>query len=421
MAFCIKCGQQLPQGANFCANCGISVENTSNENENQNQRKTVYDGEVHKCPRCGEVLNSFASSCPSCGYEIRGNKVSSSVHNFTMRLSKMNDEQQKIMLIRSFPIPNNKEDILEFIILASSNIEDSIDNELIDAWQVKFEQAYQKANMLFKDDDAFLKIQEIYTSANKKISKRKQAKKVNSVAEKVNFVAVVIVVIGASLAFSIIIRKMQGETETTTISNNKIQEEAEIMYEWPENGLGTYLPYPNTEYGKIYTDDESRFHIELYKVTPQMFKDYFKACKKKGFDIITTNTDSVIHAYNEDEMELDMIFFEENQELDIFLDMPLKMSEIRWPDNEMTKKIPKPNKLIGNISYNNSEHFSVYIDNIDDNEYSEYVDAVIKAGFTKDYSRSDEKYYAYNKSGDYIVVEHLIFDKMYISIKKSEK
>ena len=53
MAFCINCGQELTEDAKFCANCGQAVGN----NSSTSQRKTVYDGELHKCPNCGELFS----------------------------------------------------------------------------------------------------------------------------------------------------------------------------------------------------------------------------------------------------------------------------------------------------------------------------------------------------------------------------
>ena len=37
MAFCINCGQELPEGAKFCANCGKAVDSSNSTT----QRKTV--------------------------------------------------------------------------------------------------------------------------------------------------------------------------------------------------------------------------------------------------------------------------------------------------------------------------------------------------------------------------------------------
>lgn len=84
MAICSKCGSQLPDGAKFCLNCGAqssgSPENSQSYQAGNSKRETVFEGEIHKCPSCGEVLGAFVTTCPSCGYEIRGGKSSASLH-----------------------------------------------------------------------------------------------------------------------------------------------------------------------------------------------------------------------------------------------------------------------------------------------------------------------------------------------------
>lgn len=112
MAFCINCGQELAEGAKFCASCGNAV--GASQNGAKEQRKTVYDGELHKCPNCGEQLGSFVTSCPACGYELRGTKVTSVVNELAQKLERTESVEQKIDLIRNFYIPNTKEDICEF-------------------------------------------------------------------------------------------------------------------------------------------------------------------------------------------------------------------------------------------------------------------------------------------------------------------
>ncbi len=172
MKYCINCGQELAENAKFCANCGQAVEN----NSSANQRKTTYDGEIHKCPNCGEVLGAFISVCPSCGYELRGVKASNSVREFAARLADIQNDAQKIVVIQSFPIPNNKEDILEFMILASTcfdskeNLTGSgVKKDISDAWLAKVEQSYQKAKLLFFNDTDFSKIQKVYEQTYNKV------------------------------------------------------------------------------------------------------------------------------------------------------------------------------------------------------------------------------------------------------------
>lgn len=79
MAFCMNCGQELPNGAKFCAGCGTATGEVGAETS---QRKIAYDGELHKCPNCGEIVDAFVSKCSACGYELRDAKNSNAVREF---------------------------------------------------------------------------------------------------------------------------------------------------------------------------------------------------------------------------------------------------------------------------------------------------------------------------------------------------
>ena len=57
MPFCVNCGQEIKEGTKFCTNCGSAV--VPHIKPENSERKTFYDGEIRKCPSCGEVINSF--------------------------------------------------------------------------------------------------------------------------------------------------------------------------------------------------------------------------------------------------------------------------------------------------------------------------------------------------------------------------
>ena len=217
--YCRNCGEKLMPNSKFCNYCGTPTEDTidkknvAEEKKNETsreeltERKMVYDGKIHKCPNCGEVLNSFVTNCPACGYELRDSKNSSAVEELSRKLEEIEQnrdrtkvstkilgafnlsdgltktDKQKISLIRNFPIPNTKEDLYEFLILSKSNIEiDLYENTQIksarlaisDAWKAKFEQAYQKAKLLLKNDDRMIEIDAMYKEINHSINKAKR-------------------------------------------------------------------------------------------------------------------------------------------------------------------------------------------------------------------------------------------------------
>lgn len=171
MKFCMDCGQEMPEGAKFCLNCGTPAGEVRVGTEN---RKITYDGELHKCPNCGELLKSFVTNCPSCGYELRGVKTNSPVETLAMKVEKASDLDEKIELITNFYIPNTKEDIYDFFILAVSNLEDKwYDTD--DAWRAKLEQAYHKAKISFGNTAEFEYLEELYTRTRREINKRERS------------------------------------------------------------------------------------------------------------------------------------------------------------------------------------------------------------------------------------------------------
>lgn len=50
---CVKCGKELPEGINFCTECGAPLNNI-------------------RCPKCNFKLKGSESFCPNCGYNLNG-------------------------------------------------------------------------------------------------------------------------------------------------------------------------------------------------------------------------------------------------------------------------------------------------------------------------------------------------------------
>lgn len=228
MAYCTNCGKELSVDARFCAYCG-----TSTSSADYRERNYVFDGELHKCPRCGEVINSFEINCPSCGFELRGVKASNAVREFAIKLEAIElkrtnktsrglftllrgrkaitqTDEQKISLIRSFSIPNTKEDLYEFLILASSNIDieayvdkgpiytDHARLAVSDAWKTMFEKAYQKSLIVLQGDERYEEIKALYTKINKKIKWTKYRMWVITALIYVVLIAVIVITIAVS-------------------------------------------------------------------------------------------------------------------------------------------------------------------------------------------------------------------------------
>ena len=210
MAFCKNCGEQLADGVKFCGNCGARVEDTA---QGSSQRKSAFDGELHKCPNCGEILKAFESVCPACGYELRGTGASKSVKDLNDRLERAKTESQKISVILTYPIPNTKEDIYELFLLAYSNLDTNLYaqkldyEDITDAWYSLIKRCYEKAKVSFGNHTEFVYIEKKYLQVNsmieKDLNKLHKKQKLNKNKGFIVLVACVLVLIVAITAISV--------------------------------------------------------------------------------------------------------------------------------------------------------------------------------------------------------------------------
>lgn len=187
MAFCSNCGKELTPGAKFCADCGTPVAPTTSS---EPKRTTVFEGDIHKCPHCGETLKAFETVCPTCGAELRGAKSSSAISALAEKLERAESDKQRIIIIKNFPIPNTKEDIFEFMLLASTNFDSSYyathlhEDDISDAWLIKIEQCYSKARLAFGSDPDFERIESIYTKIKSECAEQESRVKYEEKAQR---------------------------------------------------------------------------------------------------------------------------------------------------------------------------------------------------------------------------------------------
>lgn len=191
MAYCPNCGTKLVDGDVFCGNCGKRIEAAAapcepvfsqaptGESESLT-KETKPKSSITRCPACGEIVDKNAVICPSCGFGIR-DVADGSIALLSQKLDLIeskrpqkrkkdeNDtisatDERKISLIRSWPIPNSKDDLIEFAAMASGNCiappklgidRIAAEDALAEAWRSKFDQTYAKAEHLFGDSDEF--------------------------------------------------------------------------------------------------------------------------------------------------------------------------------------------------------------------------------------------------------------------------
>lgn len=152
-------------------------------NESIKSHSSNKEGNIFKCPACGETVDSFTTVCISCGHEFRGTENRSVINKLKEELKEAEDlkksyhrdewafadvliAENKCRIIELFPIPNTKEDILEFFALCMPIATKKYtyfekygpDYKLHKAFKAKAEHAIIKGRIALKNDTDSIQI-----------------------------------------------------------------------------------------------------------------------------------------------------------------------------------------------------------------------------------------------------------------------
>lgn len=403
MAFCSNCGQKLTEGAKFCNNCGTATGGVQPKKEtvvppppiqtppaketrkHQNdepitKRQTVYDGEIHKCPHCGEVIEAFMAKCPACGFELNSKKVSSTLQKFIDEINecekavagspsagksgwaawskskrfwwvvlnllfvgiplviylalplvtlkttpKLTAEEKRLAsVIENFPFPNDRESILSALVFAKEKI-DFVSKETINRknaywmrlWCAKAEQLKQKADMMFPNDTI------VRDSYNEITADENRVNKVIKIKAIVGLVVLV-----AAIIFLVI--RYGGNVGVTD------KKDYDATFEWQTTGLFAELPEPDSNNGKIVMETEKQINFELYNISDDDFNAYVKKCRDAGFTYEVTKNDSVFYATDEEGYDLNLFYDAKKDVLSVHISS-YDLSDAKKPDNNNTE------------------------------------------------------------------------------------
>lgn len=172
------------------------------ENNSSSAAKKRY------CPGCGAPVRSSDYVCPYCNTELRRAAPDNSVQIFARKMEELErqreyekpasnlfeivdtsskipkTDEQKISLIKSYPVPDTEEGMLEFMTMAASNMKTApygsmspniVSERIADAWGTKAAQIYTKAkNSKNINGDVLKKIETLYQDSVINVKKKKR-------------------------------------------------------------------------------------------------------------------------------------------------------------------------------------------------------------------------------------------------------
>lgn len=464
--YCNQCGHYNSDDSKFCNSCGAQLSSVDNPAEatpppknEDSVRRTMYEGTVHKCVYCGEILKSFEAVCPSCGHEIRDIKASSIVKELQAKLEKAENDQQRIAIISGFAIPNTKEDILEMMMLSSANLDITIyvdklhEEDVSDAWFSLLSRCYRKAKSSFGDHPEFSIAQKLYGDVQSKIEEAKaeitqktiELQKNKEREQKVkafskgggrklilllcvlsSVLAIVAFIFGKIIAGLTALLSLGVCVFTLLVGHDIIKVKHRFLtiiftivsivlflfagvllfqeakaYNGNSIDLETIylkeqLPITGITNGAVLSNRKDFVHIEC-SVTPKEYYDYIDFFIKFGYSLDSVEKENSFEAYNATGYFLTLQYSDFLSVMTIKVKEPMSMGDFAWSTSDVAKQLPVPGSSIGKVIVDSDTEYSLYVGNITLEMYSEYIDNAYNTGCNVNYFRGDRTFYSEKK------------------------
>lgn len=188
---------------------------------------------------------------------------------------------------------------------------------------------------------------------------------------------------------------------------------------WKDESIASVLPYPEKGELDIMFDDEDMFSATLEKVSEEYFEEYVNVLKDSGFTVDVEKDSTGFTAYNKEGYRVNIICWGESFSIDV--DPPKAFTELRWPKSEIAKLMPVPKSTSGKIEWEASYGFVIYVGETSLDDYNDYVDECIDLGFTEDYQRGDDYFYADNEDGYHVSVKYEGNNTMFVRIDEPDE
>lgn len=147
----------------------VELQKAEKEKAEKSAPKSNKYGDVRKCPSCGAILPALSGSCPECGCEFSCIGANLSFKKLADLLVNEQSKSKRELIIRTFPIPNTKDDLFEFIISMRADVlDDESGLHTNSIYYEKYVECLGKVKVLFPNDERFVSFLKEFEEAKQK-------------------------------------------------------------------------------------------------------------------------------------------------------------------------------------------------------------------------------------------------------------
>lgn len=376
---CLRCNNELQQGAAFCSCCGAAVQQV------EEVKKISM-----KCEKCGGTLtvdsDKMVLTCPYCDHKtliiendaVAVEKIRATAYKeIELEKKRSNDRRQQMLNEAALKYQTEYE------------IKKFKEGPMFVFLVVTFAVSVVFSLLYFVTGNVLAGILSIMQAVCFATS---WCMGMQIIKGKKRYLHVLIAIVGIMLAFPTM----------KACSGGQIVEDTD----WNVIVLGDVIPEPASKKIKIHYNTGEELWIDVLKTSDEDYYGYIALCKEYGYTIEMDESSYGFCAYNEDGYEVELSHYGSSGKMTISVDAPTTVSELEWEKHTISSVLPEPKSGVGSYVEETEEQTKVIIGNMSKEDYAEYVELCIAGGFEIDAEKKTNSYESYDSEGNKVTISH---------------
>lgn len=200
---------------------------------------------------------------------------------------------------------------------------------------------------------------------------------------------------------------------------NSIVRNRKEKFDWKEVELCDRLPEPKSNVGTIISNEDDMLSVSVEKTSKDDYKEYVEKCQSMGYTVESEKEEDRYDAFDKEGYRLALSIIDET--MDIELEAPEKMGDLKWPKSKIAALLPMPKSTVGKISTDTADGCYIYVGDTSKDDFNAYADECSDKGFSVDYERGDDFYNAKDENGNQLALSYQGNKVMSIEITKTDE
>lgn len=185
---------------------------------------------------------------------------------------------------------------------------------------------------------------------------------------------------------------------------------------WEQILLSDECPHFDSKKAKVLCNTDVSLQLNYQDMRQDDFYALINECIAKGYDLESAREHNTYKAFSKSGYSISINYNDSMDIAKLQLNAPISAKDLQWQLSDKCSMLPKPKSTKGLVEKDNSTKLSVYICDMNQENFNDYVAKCVDKGFDTDKCKTESVFSAKNTSNYKLTVTYVGNNTIYIEL-----